>query len=189
MDAWCRCRRSPTPRRRPHRHRSSAALDSWRTGSRRRREPVLPRGRGHRALRPRGNRGISLAAGPTVARNRSAVSFLATPPPRDPGKRSPDGRRLAPRDQVRRLPDSRFDSRTGARASSAAEVWTGRRSFPDSRRAAHKLPAREAVLDGEIVILRADGTSDFSALQRTIGGANPDGTRLLPLRRSLRRRT
>lgn len=38
-----------------------------------------------------------------------------------------------------------------------------------------ELPAREAVLDGEIVILRADGTSDFQALQRTIGGANPPG--------------
>jgi bifunctional non-homologous end joining protein LigD len=41
--------------------------------------------------------------------------------------------------------------------------------------AARELPAREAILDGEIVILRPDGTSDFSALQRTIGGANPAG--------------
>ena len=38
-----------------------------------------------------------------------------------------------------------------------------------------ELPAREAVLDGEIVILRPDGTSDFQALQKTIGGANPSG--------------
>jgi bifunctional non-homologous end joining protein LigD len=41
--------------------------------------------------------------------------------------------------------------------------------------AALELSAREAILDGEIVILRPDGTSDFSALQRTIGGANPAG--------------
>jgi bifunctional non-homologous end joining protein LigD len=40
---------------------------------------------------------------------------------------------------------------------------------------ASELPAREAVLDGEIVILRGDGTSDFQALQRTMGGANPSG--------------
>jgi bifunctional non-homologous end joining protein LigD len=40
---------------------------------------------------------------------------------------------------------------------------------------ARELPAREAVLDGEIVILRTDGTSDFQALQKTIGGAHPTG--------------
>jgi bifunctional non-homologous end joining protein LigD len=40
---------------------------------------------------------------------------------------------------------------------------------------AKELPAREALLDGEIVILRPDGTSDFQALQKTIGGANPAG--------------
>jgi bifunctional non-homologous end joining protein LigD len=38
-----------------------------------------------------------------------------------------------------------------------------------------ELPAREAVLDGEIVVLRPDGTSDFQALQKTIGGGNPQG--------------
>jgi bifunctional non-homologous end joining protein LigD len=38
-----------------------------------------------------------------------------------------------------------------------------------------ELPAREAVLDGEIVVLRPDGTSDFQALQKTIGGGNPPG--------------
>jgi bifunctional non-homologous end joining protein LigD len=40
---------------------------------------------------------------------------------------------------------------------------------------AKELPAREAVLDGEIVILRPDGRSEFQALQKTIGGANPTG--------------
>ncbi|HJS73038.1 MAG TPA: non-homologous end-joining DNA ligase [Vicinamibacteria bacterium] len=51
--------------------------------------------------------------------------------------------------------------------------WTEKLSRLAS--AARDLPAREAILDGEIVILRPDGTSDFSALQRTIGGANPAG--------------
>ena len=40
---------------------------------------------------------------------------------------------------------------------------------------AKELPARDALLDGEIVILRPDGTSDFQALQKTIGGASPAG--------------
>lgn len=38
-----------------------------------------------------------------------------------------------------------------------------------------ELPARGAILDGEIVVLRPDGVSDFEALQKTIGGANPSG--------------
>ena len=51
--------------------------------------------------------------------------------------------------------------------------WTDKLSRLASNVA--ELPAREAVLDGEIVILRPDGTSDFQALQKTIGGANPSG--------------
>ncbi|HXV64299.1 MAG TPA: non-homologous end-joining DNA ligase, partial [Vicinamibacteria bacterium] len=51
--------------------------------------------------------------------------------------------------------------------------WTDKLSRLAS--SAKELPAREAVLDGEIVILRSDGTSDFQALQKTIGGANPSG--------------
>ncbi len=49
--------------------------------------------------------------------------------------------------------------------------WTDKLSRLAS--SARELPAREAVLDGEIVVLRPDGTSDFQALQKTIGGANP----------------
>jgi len=51
--------------------------------------------------------------------------------------------------------------------------WTDKLSRLAS--SAAELPAREAVLDGEIAVLRADGTSDFQALQKTIGGANPAG--------------
>jgi len=51
--------------------------------------------------------------------------------------------------------------------------WTDKLSLLAS--SARELPAREAVLDGEIVILRPDGTSDFQALQKTIGGGNPSG--------------
>ncbi len=51
--------------------------------------------------------------------------------------------------------------------------WTDKLSRLAS--SAKELPAREAVLDGEIVILRPDGRSDFQALQKTIGGAHPAG--------------
>ncbi len=51
--------------------------------------------------------------------------------------------------------------------------WTDKLSR--LRSSAGELPAREAVLDGEIVILRPDGTSDFQALQKTMGGGNPSG--------------
>jgi bifunctional non-homologous end joining protein LigD len=51
--------------------------------------------------------------------------------------------------------------------------WTDKLSRLAS--SARELPAREAVLDGEIVILRPDGTSDFQALQKTMGGGNPSG--------------
>ena len=51
--------------------------------------------------------------------------------------------------------------------------WTGKLSRLAS--CAKELPAREAVLDGEIVVLRPDGRSDFQALQKTIGGAHPTG--------------
>ena len=41
--------------------------------------------------------------------------------------------------------------------------WTGR--FPRVAEALEKLPVQQALLDGEIVVLRPDGTSDFQALQ------------------------
>jgi bifunctional non-homologous end joining protein LigD len=51
--------------------------------------------------------------------------------------------------------------------------WTDKLSRLAS--SAKELPAREAVLDGEIVVLHPDGRSDFQALQKTIGGARPTG--------------
>src|SRR3990172_8398501 len=49
--------------------------------------------------------------------------------------------------------------------------WTDKLSRLAS--SARELLAREAVLDGEVVILRPDGTFDFQALQKTMGGGNP----------------
>lgn len=46
--------------------------------------------------------------------------------------------------------------------------WTHR--FPMIAAAARELSVHTAILDGEAVVLREDGTSDFGALQRSLGG-------------------
>lgn len=51
--------------------------------------------------------------------------------------------------------------------------WSER--FPALVRAAAALPVDEAVLDGEVVVLRPDGTTDFQALQTLLDGT-PSGT-------------
>jgi bifunctional non-homologous end joining protein LigD len=51
--------------------------------------------------------------------------------------------------------------------------WTEKLSHLAS--ALKTLSASEAILDGEIVVLRPDGTSDFQSLQKTIGGVRPTG--------------
>jgi len=46
--------------------------------------------------------------------------------------------------------------------------WTTK--FPEIARAARSLPVEEAILDGEIVVLREDGSTDFQALQNVLQG-------------------
>jgi bifunctional non-homologous end joining protein LigD len=55
------------------------------------------------------------------------------------------------------------------------QAWTER--FPEVAHAVQALPVSQARLDGELVVLDADGRSDFSALQRVL-----DGTSRQPLR-------
>jgi len=56
--------------------------------------------------------------------------------------------------------------------------WTAR--FADVAEALTKLPAERSVLDGEIVVLREDGVSDFQALQNRLdGGAAASPSRLV----------
>lgn len=45
--------------------------------------------------------------------------------------------------------------------------WTAR--FPKVAEALRELPVKQAILDGEIVVLRPDGTSNFQALQEFLG--------------------
>lgn len=44
--------------------------------------------------------------------------------------------------------------------------WTGR--FPEVARAVAKIPAAQAILDGEVVVIAADGRHDFQALQNAM---------------------
>jgi len=46
--------------------------------------------------------------------------------------------------------------------------WTDR--FAAIARAAEKLPLKNTILDGEVVVLKADGTTDFQALQNVLKG-------------------
>ena len=49
--------------------------------------------------------------------------------------------------------------------------WTGK--FAAVAEALRALPVKQAILDGEIVVLRPDGTSDFQALQELLHGGEP----------------
>lgn len=58
--------------------------------------------------------------------------------------------------------------------------WTHR--LPANATAAKELDVRTAILDGEAVVLRVSGRSDFGALQRTRGDkANVRAARELPM--------
>jgi bifunctional non-homologous end joining protein LigD len=54
----------------------------------------------------------------------------------------------------------------------AGKDWTGR--FPTVAEAAARLRTRDALLDGEVVALRADGASDFQTLQNALRGGHPE---------------
>lgn len=60
-----------------------------------------------------------------------------------------------------RTPRVRLRTRTG-------QDWTGR--YPAIAAALAELPVERAILDGEVVVLRPDGVSDFQALQRAGSG-------------------
>ncbi|MBN6112964.1 DNA ligase D [Xanthomonas bonasiae] len=57
------------------------------------------------------------------------------------------------------------------------QAWT--ETFPEVAHAVQALPVGEARLDGELVVLDADGRSDFSALQRVIEGSSKQPLRYL----------
>ncbi|QDI05184.1 DNA ligase D [Xanthomonas cerealis pv. cerealis] len=57
------------------------------------------------------------------------------------------------------------------------QAWT--ETFAEVAHAVQALPVNEARLDGELVVLDADGRSDFSALQRVIDGSSKQPLRYL----------
>lgn len=61
------------------------------------------------------------------------------------------------------------DGRVALRSRNGLD-WSG--DFPEVTRAIAALPVRDARLDGELVVLDAQGRSDFSALQRVIDGSS-----------------
>ena len=65
----------------------------------------------------------------------------------------------------------------------AVRLWTRHRQdaaryFPDLTGPAGWIAAREAIVDGEVVALRPDGTADFSLLQDVTGVKGPGSARL-----------
>jgi bifunctional non-homologous end joining protein LigD len=63
---------------------------------------------------------------------------------------------------------ARLDGGTATLASRRANDWTAK--FPTVRAAVEALPARNAVLDGEVAVPAADGRTSFQALQNALGG-------------------
>ena len=63
---------------------------------------------------------------------------------------------------------ARLDHRRTQLLSRNARDWT--QSFPDVAAAVARLPAEQAILDGEVTVLLPDGTSSFQALQNFMSG-------------------
>ena len=82
----------------------------------------------------------------------------------------PSGRAMDSRNQVRRLPcPGSFGQRGGARSSPGAAT-TGPTASRRSPTTPGGIKATSAVVDGEIVVPAADGTTDFSVLQNELKG-------------------
>jgi bifunctional non-homologous end joining protein LigD len=63
---------------------------------------------------------------------------------------------------------ARLEQRRAQLLSRNARDWT--QSFPDVAAAVARLPAEQAILDGEVTVLLPDGTSSFQALQNFMSG-------------------
>ena len=98
-------------------------------------------------------------------------------------------RRLGARDQVRRLSPAGADpGRQGEAADPQRPGLDGDASATAVPAALAALPARTAILDGELVVEGAGGASDFSALQADLLGRAQRPLRLYAVRPALPRR-
>jgi bifunctional non-homologous end joining protein LigD len=66
---------------------------------------------------------------------------------------------------------ARLERGTARLWSRGGKEWT--RRFPDVAAAVARLPAREALLDGEVAAILPDGTTSFQALQNVFAGDEP----------------
>ena len=84
-------------------------------------------------------------------------------------------RGVAPRDQVRRLPRRSARSATARRRliTRHGKDWTDRFA-PVAREPRRSCPVRQAMLDGEVVVLEPDGTTSFQALQNALAENRQD---------------
>ena len=68
----------------------------------------------------------------------------------------------------------------------------GARTGPENSlqlpRPCRRVPVKQAILDGEVVVLRPDGTSDFQALQDLLQGVRAGQLVVLPVRSPLLQR-
>lgn len=67
----------------------------------------------------------------------------------------------------------RVDGNDVQLVSRRGKEWTPQ--FPELAAAARRLPVRQALLDGEAAVLRADGRTSFQALQNAFGGGSRAG--------------
>ena len=83
----------------------------------------------------------------------------------------PRGRRLAARDEVRRLPHPVRGSRAGRCAPAQPQRQGLDRALPDVARAVATLGVPTAMLDGEVAVVLPDGAHELQALQNALGEA------------------
>jgi ATP-dependent DNA ligase len=78
---------------------------------------------------------------------------------------------MAPRDQVRWIPNARSARpRRGSAVDATGLDWT--QKYPSITQAVSTLPARQAYLDGELCGVRPDGKTSFSMIQTASDGGN-----------------
>ena len=109
----------------------------------------------------------------TRRQGRATVPGLHPAGARHPEAEGAARRRLGARDQVRRLPAAGPDPRRQGEAPDPQRPGLDRPLRRGDRGALAALPAKTAILDGEVVVEGAGGASDFSALQADLSPAAP----------------
>ena len=115
--------------------------------------------------------------------HRPLPGAFEAPMPEDAERRSRDARRtrrqaifkpeLGIRNQVGRRPRDRANRKRENDVMGAGRAATSPLEYPEFKDMAARFRARNAIIDGEIVTLDADGRSNFHTLQHRLGVQNP----------------